>query len=479
MTRRIRAFKRWMKSHGLVCSDALEIVDDGCFGEGISVRAVCDLKEGDLVATIPKSACLTIQTSGAREMIESADLAGTLGLAVAVMYERSLGPASPWHGYLQLLPDRECVPLVWSLQEVDAFLSGTELHKTVKEDKSFVYEDWREFIKPLVLSGTWNIDPDRFGVEQYFSAKSLVSSRSFQIDSRYGFGMVPLADLFNHKTGAEHVHFTSVTSSSSSDDDGDSDISYESHDGESSIANSNTRSSGEDDTNLEMIIVKYAEAGCEVFNTYGIIGNAALLYRYGFTEPDNQYDIVNIDLALVVRWCSSAFSSRYCRARVSCWRKLNYLGSANQHCEYFEISCDGEPELELLVLLYIIFLQEEDYEKLGYTSDALVNLDESTAIVKLVKATSNKRMKMDQKTPGDIKELLVSDNVCSALSSLADLRESLYGSSSVEEDTQKIERCLRVKEMKEYHSLVLRKCERLILSRLRDYASKRSSKKKL
>lgn len=121
-----------MKSHGLDCSDALEIVDDGCVGRGISIRAVCDLKEGDLVATIPKSACLTIQTSGARDMIESAGLAGCFGLAVAVMYERSLGTASPWHGYLQLLPDRQCVPLVWSLQEVDAFLSGTELHK-VKE----------------------------------------------------------------------------------------------------------------------------------------------------------------------------------------------------------------------------------------------------------------------------------------------------------------------------------------------------------
>lgn len=215
-----------------------------------------------------------------------------------------------------------------------------------------------------------------------------------------------------------------------------------------------------------------------MFNTYGIIGNAALLYRYGFTEPDNQYDIVNIDLALVVRWCSSAFSSRYCRARLSCWRKLKYLGSANQHCEYFEISYDGEPELELLVLLYIIFLQEEEYEKLGCMADALVNLDESTAIVELVKATSNKRMKMDQRRPGDIKELLVSDNVCSALSSLADLRESLYGSSSLEEDTKKIERCCRVKERKAHHALVLRKCERLIIGKLRDYASKRSSKKK-
>lgn len=58
-----------------------------------------------------------------------------------------------------------------------------------------MYEDWREFIKPLILSGSWNIDPDSFGVEHYFSAKSLVSSRSFQIDSHYGFGMVPLADL--------------------------------------------------------------------------------------------------------------------------------------------------------------------------------------------------------------------------------------------------------------------------------------------
>lgn len=97
--------------------------------QGISVVALCDLKEGDVVATIPKSACLTVKTSGARKIIESVDLGGSLGLAVAVMYERSLGEDSPWAGYLQLLPEEECLPFVWSVDELDSLLCGTELHE--------------------------------------------------------------------------------------------------------------------------------------------------------------------------------------------------------------------------------------------------------------------------------------------------------------------------------------------------------------
>ncbi|THG00914.1 hypothetical protein TEA_001317 [Camellia sinensis var. sinensis] len=38
-------------------------------------------------------------------------------------------------------------------------------------------------------------------------------------DDYYGFGMVPLADLFNHKTGAEDVHFTSISSHLAPEDD--------------------------------------------------------------------------------------------------------------------------------------------------------------------------------------------------------------------------------------------------------------------
>ncbi|XP_021889870.1 N-lysine methyltransferase setd6 isoform X1 [Carica papaya] len=191
-SRRLRAFKRWMKSQGIECSDALELLDSP--EEGISVRALCDLKKGDVVAKIPKKACLTIKTSGACEMIESARLDGCLGLSVALMYERSLGEASSWAGYLQLLPHQESLPFLWSVDEVDSLLRGTELHKTVKEDKALIYEDWKESILPL-MDAPLKVNKCFFGVEEYFAAKSLVASRSFEVDEYHGFGMVPLADL--------------------------------------------------------------------------------------------------------------------------------------------------------------------------------------------------------------------------------------------------------------------------------------------
>lgn len=119
-----------MRSNGVECSDALNLVDDPAT-KSISVFSLCDLQEGDLVATIPKSACLTIRTCAARDAIETAGLAGCLGLAVALMYERALGPVSQWYRYFRVLPERECVPLVWSDEEVESLLAGTELDKVI------------------------------------------------------------------------------------------------------------------------------------------------------------------------------------------------------------------------------------------------------------------------------------------------------------------------------------------------------------
>lgn len=116
-----------MKSQGINCSDALEITYSP--NQGFSVYAKCDLEEGDVVATIPKDSCLTVKTSGAKDIIEEYGFEGPLGLSFAVMYETSLGAASPWAPYLHLLPDSEPLPLVWSVDEVDSLLCGTELHK--------------------------------------------------------------------------------------------------------------------------------------------------------------------------------------------------------------------------------------------------------------------------------------------------------------------------------------------------------------
>ncbi|OQU87979.1 hypothetical protein SORBI_3003G376500 [Sorghum bicolor] len=296
--------------------------------------------------------------------------------------------------------------------------------------------------------------------------------------------MVPLADLFNHKTDCEHVHFTSASDASDSDgEDADDDQSDASADDESTIENPTSSSPGSKDEDLEMIIVRDVNEGEEVYNTYGTMGNAALLHRYGFTELDNQYDIVNIDLALVTKWCTSIFSSRHTRARVSLWRNLGYSGCTSQDTEYFEIAYDGEPQLELLILLYIISLKPDVYDKLICVAHDFVSDEEHAAIcnvVKFVKATSsNQNFEVNglEKLP-DVKKSLHSESICSALLSLADMRESLYGSSTLEDDEKELQACRIVNERKVYHSLVLRVSERRILHRLRKFASSGSKAKK-
>lgn len=475
-TRRLRAFKGWMKANGVDCSDALDLVEDQ--NDAVSVRASRDLKEGDVVANISKTACLTVKTSGAREMIESAELDGPLALSVAIMYERGLGEESPWAGYLQILPFQEDLPLVWPLDELDSLLSGTEIHKDVKEDRGLVHEDWEENIVPLTSLLPGNVDPGSFGIKEYLAAKSLIASRSFEIDDYHGWGMVPLADLFNHKTGEEDVHFTAELPHSESDseadetdnsdaasDDEDEPSTKNSSSPEQSLEGENTDEEEEEEnssmlqddaSSLEMIMVKNVPAGAEVYNTYGLIGNAALLHRYGFTEVDNLYNIVNIDLELVTEWSTSSFTSRYTRARLASFRKLGYSS------EYFEVSSTGEPETELLMLLNMLLLPDDTHKKLDLTlTGDCVSKEVTIGKHKVVFGG-------ESCCSGDV--LLTDGGVCEALLAIADKREGLYGTSStLEEDVVRLESCVLPKDRRLYHSLVLRVSERRILEKLRSY----------
>ena len=208
----------------------------------------------------------------------------------------------------------------------------------------------------------------------------------------------------------------------------------------------------------------------QVFNTYGLMGNAALLHRYGFTELDNPYDIVNIDLDLVLKWSSSLFSGRYSRSRLSLWRKLGYSGCVSQNSEYFEISFDGNPQLELLILLYTVLLSEEDYMRLDLVLATSSNDGESTTAYS--PKTGNFLL-------GEISEMsrdtLLTKSVCEALLSLADMRDSLYGTSSLDDDIKSLKKSNSITERKLYHSLVLRISERRIIKKLRTYTEESSN----
>lgn len=100
----------------------------------------------------------------------------------------------------------------------------------------------------------------------YLDARSVVSSRAFLVTDAEGPGLVPIADLFNHRTGGHHVAMRLL--------DGD----------------------GDGDATLVAVVSSRVEKGAEVFNTYGALGNATLLNSYGFTQENNPEDTVSVSV---------------------------------------------------------------------------------------------------------------------------------------------------------------------------------------
>ncbi|KAH9558120.1 hypothetical protein CY35_07G119900 [Sphagnum magellanicum] len=199
---------------------------------------------------------------------------------------------------------------------------------------------------------------------------------------------------FNHKTAAEDVHFTSVFDDSNSEEadlssspirnkhdtgqfhgkeadlhlNGSEEAVSSSQNGVENSTGSPSDWEGNTDI-LEMILVKDVAKGHEIFNTYGMLSNSALLHRYGFTEPNNPFDIVNVELATVSDICCQSFTQRHFRRRVNIWRKTGCEPCSSEGSEYFEITADGRPQAELLMLLYIIHLPDPACSNLLFEDD--------------------------------------------------------------------------------------------------------------
>lgn len=171
---------------------------------------------------------------------------------------------------------------------------------------------------------------------------------------------------------------------------------------------------------------------------------------------------MNIDLELVLQWSLPLFSSRCCRARVSLWRKLDYSGCVDQNAEYFEISFNGEPQIELLILLYIILLRDDAYYELDFAVSTTRTSEELKGGIGMFLFEGTSELSSN---------MLINKSVGNALLSLADIREGLYGSTSLEDDIKALERCCCIREKKLYHSLMLRICERRILEKLRTFVA--------
>ncbi len=315
-------FLDWMRARGVTRDDArCAVRGDGDRGRFVEC-ARATLAVGTTLATIPKSACLTTATS-ALGAIEGARGSGVVGLCVAVAHERSLGAKSTFAAYLKTLPAREALPSTFAADdEARRALRGTTVEGMLGADERAIADDYHAFAREM---------KERFArrgvnmptLEEFRDAATLVASRAFFVDDALGQGLVPFADLFNHKGGSDGAHFNVVGCG-----DADADA-------------------------LTLVTCRTAKRGEELFNSFGDDhDNTVLLYKYGFVERDNRVATSSFGFGLLRDAGDISFES------VHSWMTESYDG-----VDELEIDANGAMSRPLLALLRIAsfeFLRDVD-----------------------------------------------------------------------------------------------------------------------
>lgn len=208
-------------------------------------------------------------------------------------------------------------------------------------------DDYETVVMPLVEKYPYIFPKDKFTLELFCRISTLVSSRAFEVDTYHETAMVPFADIFNHRSGDEDVHFQTdfdvceacgeleycqhqyaeylkhgsgdENEDEWSDVEGDDDdmedaASVEEEEEEENeedealqdleeLENAKVdfwkdeEDENDDDENkdtCDMVLDKPVKAGAEVFNTYGPLPNVILLNKYGFCHDDNKNDYISV-----------------------------------------------------------------------------------------------------------------------------------------------------------------------------------------
>lgn len=243
-------------------------------GGGRGVACARHLERGAVLARIPVDACLTLRACGIPELARAIEAkvvkhkaSWLCETASALCVERHLGRDSRFEPYVAVLPS--CEPNVVSMWSDDdrALLEGTEIDLALRDESREARREYDD-----VVSDVFKAHGVQCPFESYHAARTVVSSRAFQISPEIGAGLAPIADCFNHRTGGHDVVVGDGALATTSDDDA-----------------------------LSVKVVR--EGGCksgdEIFNTYGFLGNARLLNSYGFTQCDNPADSVSLSTSSI------------------------------------------------------------------------------------------------------------------------------------------------------------------------------------
>ena len=296
---------------------------------------------GEIVARIPTSRCLTRLDCVHHETVSK--LRTSIGdekewlaeLGAALLLERIDIKNSPLLGYLNSLPQREKDVVASWPDGQKRFLTGTDVDRALRDERAAARAEWERYVRPEISK--LKLSDDSLTFENYLDARSVISSRAFSVTHETGPGLVPIADLFNHKTGDNHVVMRLVDETRAEDG-----------------------SESKNEKTLVAEIKHSVKKNQEVFNTYGHLGNAVLLNSYGFCQENNPADVVTVTVPDVR---ASAAMTGISGSAIA--KTLNVLISENVFTEneMFALSKESPPPTGLLVALWAVMTEDAEFTR--------------------------------------------------------------------------------------------------------------------
>ncbi|KAI8977011.1 hypothetical protein BDF20DRAFT_872393 [Mycotypha africana] len=356
-----RAFLDWLINNGASISDSIAFKDYSSENAGRGVVATKDIKDGDVLFSIPRSLLLSQLTTSLKEVDGLLDdLNGLLGwtpLIISLMYEMKKDD-SFWKPYLDVLPQAFSTPMFWTEEELKE-LNGTDV--IPKIGRSEAEETYRDVVVPFMEKYPALFNKDIHTLELFHICGSVIMAYSFidelqkvgKSNSKHEDGenvekngdeknevgsdddddedddeeeglitMVPMADMLNHKTGFNNARLFHETDC------------------------------------LQMKAIKFIRKGEQIYNTYGDLCNADLLRKYGFTDENNPFDLVELDGPLVVKAVYPDVEDEKVK------EKIDFLMEEGVLDECFVIDTEYEIPPELIVTVHVLIATPGDFKKM-------------------------------------------------------------------------------------------------------------------
>ncbi|OMO50526.1 hypothetical protein CCACVL1_30386 [Corchorus capsularis] len=210
---RLDSLLKW--AAGLGVSDSQKPDSCCCLGYSLAVSyfpdaggrgmaAVRDLRKGELVLKVPKSALITTQLLSRDDTLSAAlkahpSLSAAQVLIVCFLYELSKGRASPWHPYFLCLPRSYDILAAFGEFEMQALQVDYAIWAAQKAVTKAEYE-WKE---ATVLMKELKLKPQLLTLRAWIWATGTICSRTMHIPWDEAGCLCPVGDLFNYAAPGE------------------------------------------------------------------------------------------------------------------------------------------------------------------------------------------------------------------------------------------------------------------------------------